>query len=49
MTANLQSLTGKGVRKRAQQLPQRTAFWVMLELVEHLSMTVSIVKICNTK
>ena len=54
MTANFQSLKGKRtyeetkrhyygrVRKRAQLLPQRAAFCGMLELVEHLSMTVSI-------
>ena len=37
------------VRKRAQQLQQRTAFCGMLELVKHLSMAVSVAKICKTK
>ena len=61
MTASLQSLRGKRsyeeikrhyygrVRKRAKQLPHRTAFCGILELVEHLSMVVSIAKICNTE
>ena len=58
MTVNFQSLKGKRtyeeikrqyygrVRKRAQLLPQRTAFCGMLELVEHLSMAVSIAWLC---
>ena len=33
----------------AQQLLHRTAFCRILELLEHLSMAVSITRICNTK
>ena len=35
--------------KSAQQLPQRTAFSRILELVEHLSAEISTAKISNTK
>ena len=61
MTAHLQSLRGKRtyeeikryyygrIREKAQNLPHRTPFHGMLELVEHLLMAVSIVKICNIK